>query len=217
MMAKISLSRPALVCFYGFPGSGKTYLARNLENTLQAARVSADRIRYELFKHPRYDQQENAIVSHLMNYMTDEFLAAGVSVIYDTNAARKLQRQRLRELAQKHNAHFLLVWLQTEPDYAFGRTQNRDKRTLDDRYSEVQTKSSFDKQSTLMQNPIDEDYLVVSGKHSFTTQKNAILTRLYNLGLISAATIQRAVAKPELMNLVPSLQTDETKRSISVF
>jgi len=219
-MAKISIFKPVLICLYGYPGSGKSYVARNLEDVLEAARVSADRIRHELFSRPRYDAQENAVVTHLMNYMAEEFLRAGVSVVYDTNAMRSGQRRHLRTLARKHHADHLLVWLQIDADNAFGRTQKRDRRTQDDKYSEDQTRASFEQQMSLMQNPgSDEDYLVVSGKHTFVTQKNAILNRLYQLGLVSADTIQGHVAKPELVNLVPNPQAgrvDFSRRNINI-
>jgi predicted kinase len=219
-MAKIALSKPTLICFYGFPGSGKSYVARNLENELQLARVSADRIRHELFRQPRYDTQENAIVAHLMNYMTEEFLGAGVSVAYDTNALRFGQRRKLRELARRFNGNYLLVWLQTDAENAFLRTQRRDRRTQDDKYSEEQTKASFEHQLSFMQNPgPDEDFLVVSGKHSFVTQKNAILNRLYQMGLVKARSVQSHVTKPELVNLVPNPhagRVDMTRRNINI-
>src|SRR5471030_2991838 len=117
-MDKIILSKPVLLILYGFPGSGKTYLGRQLAEYIQIAQVSADRIRSELFEHPRYDDQENAIVAHLMNYMTEEFLSAGVSVAYDTNAVRLSQRRQLRELAHQHRAIDLLVWLQIDAESA---------------------------------------------------------------------------------------------------
>src|SRR3972149_8663593 len=113
-MTKIHHLKPTIIYFYGFPGSGKSFVARNLEELLQVARVSADRIRHELFNHPRYDPQENAIVTHLMNYMTDEFLRSGVSVIYDANAARVAHRRGLRDLTRRHKASYLLVWIQID-------------------------------------------------------------------------------------------------------
>src|ERR1700712_4285273 len=100
-MAKIYPSKPFLLLFYGFPGAGKTYFARQFCDNVQAAHLQADRIRGELFEQPRYDKQENDVVTQLMNYMTEEFLSAGVSVAYDLNAMRAGQRKMLRELARK--------------------------------------------------------------------------------------------------------------------
>jgi len=218
-MSKIVLSKPTLVCLYGFPGSGKTYVARNLATEVQLAHVSSDRIRSELFQNPRYDAQENAIVTHLMDYMAEEFLSSGVSVVYDTNAMRAGQRLKLRDLARKHHADYLLIWLQIDIDSAFVRTQDRDRRTADDKYSEPQTRSSFDRQLAGMQNPQAEDYLVISGKHNFITQKSSIINRFYQMGLIASGTVQHSVAKPGLINLIPNPRAgrvDLSRRNITI-
>jgi predicted kinase len=218
-MTKIVLAKPVLVCLYGFPGSGKSYVARKLAESVQMAHVSADRIRSELFEHPRYDTQENAIVAHLMNYMSEEFLAAGVSVVYDTNAMRLAQRRNLRALARKHQADYTLVWLQIDMESAFSRTQNRDRRTSDDRFAQPQTRLSFDKQLAAMQNPQAEDYIVISGKHTFATQKSAIINRFYQLGLVGSGELQHAVAAPGLVNLVPNPhagRVDLSRRNITI-
>lgn len=218
-MSKLALSKPVIIFLYGFPGSGKSYLARNLAESIEMANVSADRLRNELFEHPRYDTQENAIINHLMNYMAEEFLSSGVSVVYDTNASRLATRRGLRELARKHKADHLLVWLQVDAESAYARTQNRDRRTSDDKYAEPQSRLSFDKQLAGMQHPKGEDYLVISGKHSFATQKSAIINRLFQIGLISSDTMQSNVAKPGLVNLVPNPhggRVDMTRRNITI-
>jgi predicted kinase len=218
-MTKIILTKPTLVCLYGYPGSGKSYLARNLAAEIQMAHVSSDRIRSELFQSPRYDPQENAIVTHLMDYMSEEFLASGVSAVYDSNALRVAQRRKLRELARQHKANYLLIWIQIDIDTAYMRTQDRDRRTADDKYAEPQTKNSFDRQTSGMQNPQGEDYLVVSGKHTFETQKNSVINRLYQMGLINSDIVQHSIAKPELINLVPNTpagRVDLTRRNITI-
>jgi predicted kinase len=218
-MPKIILNKPVLVCLYGYPGSGKSYVARSLAHEIQAANVNADRIRSELFQEPRYDAQENAIVTHLMDYMSEEFLAAGVTCIYDTNALRLSQRRKLRELARKHQAEYILIWIQIDLDTAFDRTQDRDRRTSDDKYAEPQTKSTFDRQVTGMQNPQAEDYLVISGKHNFSTQKNVIVNRFYQLGLIGSEAVQHSIAKPDLVNLIPNPhagRVDFSRRNITI-
>lgn len=218
-MPKIVLAKPTLICLYGYPGSGKSYVARSLAESIQLAHVSSDRIRSELFQNPRYDAQENAIVTHLMDYMSEEFLSAGVSMVYDTNALRSAQRRRLRELAKKHRASYLLIWIQIDIDSAFSRTQQRDRRTADDKYSEPQTHNTFDRQVAGMQNPEGEDYIVISGKHTFLTQKNSIINRLYQMGLIGTETVQHSVTKPELVNLVPNPhagRVDLSRRNITI-
>ncbi len=218
-MSKIQLSKPTIICLYGYPGSGKSYLARNLAEVIELANVSSDRVRSELFQSPRYDAQENAIVTHLMDYVSEEFLSAGVSIVYDTNALRVAQRRKLRDMARKHHAGYLLIWLQIDMDTAFIRTQQRDRRTSDDKFAEPQTRSTFERQLNGMQNPEGEDYLVISGKHTFDTQKNSILNRLYQTGIIKTDTVQHNVAKPELINLVPNPhggRVDLSRRNITI-
>lgn len=222
-MSKTVIDKPIIIALYGAPGSGKTFVGRNLANALQVAHLSADRLRSQLFANPRFDAQENSIVRHLMNYMTEQFLSAGLSVVYDTHLPSSAERRRLRELARKHKADYLLVWLQIDNDSAFTRTQNRDHRTADDRDAQEHTKETFDALVSAMQNPQAEDYVVISGKHAFATQKSAIISRLYKKGLVKSGIVQKTVTRPDLVNLIPSLGSDseieplENYRNISVY
>lgn len=195
-------------------------MARQLSEDIQAAHVQSDRIRFELFEHPRYDRQENQIVDHLMQYMTEEFLNAGISVIYDINAIRVTQRKDLRELARKHKADVLLLWLQIDQDSAFARVNKRDRRKTDDRYTATLDRSTFDQIASGMQNPqMTEDYIVISGKHTYTTQRNAVIKKLYDLGLISTGSAGSKLVKPQLVNLVPNPaagRVDPSRRNINI-
>jgi len=218
-MNKMVLSKPTLIMLYGFPGAGKTHFARQLSEAISIAHVNGDRIRYELFDKPRYDKQENDVVTHLMQYMAEEFLQAGVSVIYDTNAMRLGQRRALRDAARKVHAHPLLIWLQIDPESAKVRISGRDRRKSDDRYADPNDKVDFEANTKQMQNPHNEDYIVISGKHTFNTQKGAVLKRLYELGLISSDSATTKVIKPGLVNLVPNAQAgrvDMTRRNIVI-
>lgn len=219
-MSKLALTHPTLVMLYGYPGSGKTFLARQLCDDLQAAHVQGERIRYELFEQPRYDRQENEIVSHLMDYMTEEFLNAGISVIYDVNAMRVNQRRELRDLARKSKAQSVLVWLQIDIESAYLRNAKRDRRKADDKYSLALPRNVFDNILGGMQNPMPtEDYIVISGKHTYQTQRSTFIKKLYDLGLLKANNANDKMVRPELVNLVPNPlagRVDQTRRNISI-
>ncbi len=220
MSSKISPTHPLLVLLYGFPGAGKTHFARQLSELIGAAHVQGDRIRSELFEEPRHDKQENEVVNHLMEYMTHEFLQAGISVIYDINALRFAERRALRDMARKVKAKPLLVWLQIDADSAFVRLSQRDRRKADDKYATGYTRDSFRDYASHMQHPTEaEDYLVISGKHTFNTQKGAVVKRLYELGLLRSDSVSSAVVKPGLVNLVPNPaagRVDLSRRNIMI-
>jgi predicted kinase len=204
-MLKITPTKPLLILLYGFPGAGKTYIARQLCEQVQAAHVQGDRIRSELFDQPRYDQEENAVVNQLMDYMAEEFLSAGLSVVYDVNAMRFAQRHALREMARKHKAQPMLVWLQIDPESAYMRIAKRDRRRIDDKYAASIDRASFENIASGMQNPRNvEDYMVISGKHVFPTQFGAIIKRMHELGIVQSDQLSSKVVKPGMVNLVPS-------------
>ena len=219
-MAKILPNKPFIILLYGYPGSGKSYFARQLCETIQAAHVQGDRIRGELFESPRYDKQENDVVAQIMEYMTEEFLSAGVSVVYDTNSMRASQRQSLRTLARKSHAQPLLVWLQIDSESAFSRSLKRDRRRADDKYAAQWDRSSFEKILGYMQNPgLAEDYAVISGKHLYSTQQSAVVGKLRELGVLSVDGANSHTVKPGMVNLVPNNpngRVDMTRRNITI-
>lgn len=220
VMAKIAPKKPLLILLYGFPGAGKTFFARQLSEYFEAAHLQGDRIRSELFENPRYDQKESAIVSQLMDYMTGEFLNAGLSVIYDASVYRAVQRRALRDLARRARASTLLVWLQIDIESAFARGARRDRRKADDRYSAQLDRTTFNEIIGHMQNPAAaENYVVISGKHTFKTQLNSVIRRLHDMGAIDAEAAAAHVAKPGMVNLVPNAnggRVDLSRRSVTI-
>jgi predicted kinase len=218
-MQKLVPNKPLLVLLYGFSGSGKTYFARQLCDHLQAAHVHGDRIRSELFEQPRYDREENEVISHLMDYMTGEFLQAGMSVIYDTNAMRLSHRRQLRDLARKSGAQPILIWQQIDIESAFQRASKRDRRRGDDKYSPATDRPTFDRIAAGMQNPQNEEYIVISGKHVFGTQLSALVKRLREIGLVTITESNTRLVKPGLVNLIPNPtagRVDMARRNIVI-
>jgi len=219
-MGKLQLNKPTLILLYGFPGAGKTFFSRQLCEDISAAHVQGDRIRYELFDQPRYDKQENEIVSHLMEYMAEEFLNAGISVVYDMNGARLSQRRALRDMARKAKAQPILIWMQVDIESAFARVAKRDRRKADDRYAMPLDRTTFESLAYQMQNPgLAEDFMVISGKHTYQTQRSAVMKKLFDMGLITPDAANAKLVKPGLVNLVPNPmagRVDQSRRNIVI-
>ncbi len=219
-MAKLIPAKPFILMLYGFPGAGKTYFARQFCENVQAAHVQADRIRTELFEQPRHDKREDDIVRQLTDYMAEEFLGVGVSVVYDTNVLRAAQRQELRNMARRSHAQPLLVWFQMDADTAFGRNQKRDRRRADDKYASSWDRTSFEDHVGHMQNPGPaEDYVVISGKHLYNMQQSAVVGKLRKLGVLTSDEANSKVIKPGMVNLVPTGnrgRVDMTRRNIAI-
>ncbi len=220
-MHKSRLSRPVVIYMYGLPGAGKTFVARQLAESLGMAHLSSERIRYELFEEPRHDKAEHQVLCNLMNLMTEQFLEAGVGVVYDMSVSRLTDRRALRDLARSHKAEELMIWIQIDPDTAFSRTQTRDRRKADDRFAAVLDQHTFESYMRAMQNPQNENYLVISGKHLFNSQKTAIMRRLSEMGVVTAASLETKIAKPEMVNLVSRAQAqagrvDYSRRNIII-
>ncbi len=217
-MSKLSPNKPFLIVYYGYPGSGRTYFSRQFAEDVQVAHLQSDRIRAELFEKPRYDKQENAITRQLINYMTEEFLSAGLSVIYDADVLTNAQRTILKNIALKYSAEFVLIWLQIDENTSFDRVAKRDKRKQDDKYAPKWDRTTFEAIIKQMQNPTNlKDTIVISGKHLYHTQRNAVLSGLRNKNIIDS-TDTLGMAKPGMVNLIPKVQgrVDLSRRNIFI-
>lgn len=202
-MAKPKLTQPVFIMLYGFPGAGKTFFARQFSEYLGIAHLSSDRLRHEIFAEPKYSKQEDAVVDAIMLLMAEEFLRAGVSVIYDKNVPNLAKRRALRDLCRKYNVESQLAWLQIDPDTALNRSENRDRRKADDKYNYDLDTATFERLAGQMRNPDPtEDYVVISGKHTFNAQRDMVLKKLSNRGLIGTDTLHQGIPKPGMVNLV---------------
>lgn len=202
---RIQPVQPVLVLLYGFPGAGKTYFARQFCEAFQAAHLEQDRIRYELFQQPRYTKQENNALSRIIEYMTNEFLTAGISVVLDMNSMRISQRRSYRELARRHKAATLVVWFQIDADTSFIRNQKRDRRKHDDRFAVGYDVEAFKQLAAYMQHPEPtEDFAVISGKHSFAGQLSTVMKKLADMQIVKVSHAAPKMIRPDLVNLVPT-------------
>jgi len=119
------MSRPKLYLFIGYPGSGKTSVAKLIKEATGAVHLWADHERLDMFGVPTHSKAESSKLYEHLNHLTDQLLSEGKSVIFDTNFNFYNDRQYLREIADSHGAETIIVWVNTPKELA-------KKRAVDD-------------------------------------------------------------------------------------
>ncbi len=80
------LQQPLMFILVGLPGSGKTYLTRQLAQKLRINSISAEQIRYTILDQPSLQKAEERLVRRIALFLVEELLKAGLAVICDLPA-----------------------------------------------------------------------------------------------------------------------------------
>lgn len=107
----MTMARPKLYLFIGYPGAGKTAVSKIIAEKAGAVHLWADVERHKLFKRPTHTETESIELYNRLNRQAGELLAAGKSVIFDTNFNFFADRQKLRDIAAQHSAETVLIWV----------------------------------------------------------------------------------------------------------
>lgn len=176
MHKTLSIAKPLIILLVGLPGSGKSYFAKQFAQTFNVPLASADDIRQELFASPQFTSDENQIVSRVQNIMIGEFLKTKGSILVDGNCNSKQERLAAEKLAKDNSYELLVVWVQTSPDVAKSRAiKSADKPTKHTAISD----SAFNRLKKTFNPPSPtENYVVISGMHTYTTQARSVLRKL---------------------------------------
>lgn len=115
-------ARLIIVC--GLPGSGKTTLAKCLEESLRAVRLSPDEW-MDALSINLYDEESRTRIEALQWKFGQELLKLGLAVIIEWGTWGKSERDTLREGARKLGAAVELHYLSAPPEVLFERIQRR--------------------------------------------------------------------------------------------
>jgi predicted kinase len=175
-MKSLSLSQPLVIMIVGKPGAGKSFFASQFGEMFGAPMVSVDKIQYLFGVESPYAAEVQAAITRIAAYQIEELLKAKKTILIDGGCSAKTERLRLTQAAKKAGYTTLTVWMQTDDATC---KQRATKRRAEDLYNVSLSLEQFEAQAKRFTAPTArEDYVVVSGRHTFSTQAKTVLRRL---------------------------------------
>jgi predicted kinase len=156
------MAKPKLYLLVGYPGAGKTTLSRLIAERTGAVHIWADAERHKLFGQATHSQAESIKLYDYLNQQAEKLLAAGHSVVFDTNFNFRSDRDLLRDIAARHGAEAVVIWITIPKEEAKKRAVNK----IDSRngYQIAMTDKQFDAITAKLEPPArDENVIKIDG------------------------------------------------------
>jgi predicted kinase len=167
---------PILYLFVGYPGAGKTTVANYICESTGAFHIWADRERHNMFPNPTHSAEESLELYRQLNDVTQEMLASGSSVVFDTNFNFRKDRDHLRAIAAEAGATVCLIWMKTDETIARERALHNDHAERNG-YSDTMTAETFERIVGHLEPPTDDEHPVVF--NGVDLDKAKVLTNLH--------------------------------------
>ena len=151
------MSKPFLYIFVGYPGAGKTTIAKIIHEETGAVHLWADRERQKMFGYPSHSQDESRQLYKALNIRAEDLLKDGKSVIFDTNFNYRRDRDLMRSIADRYGAKTVLVWVSTPRPIAKDRALHHTHRDRNG-YLVSMSESEFDHLSDHLEEPEDDEH-----------------------------------------------------------
>jgi len=157
----------------GIPGAGKTSIAEHIAAITRAVHINSDQFRKRMFDNPEtISETEHGQIYAMLDYVTEQILASGKSVIYDANINQYIHRREKYAICQKTGARPQLIWVKTDINVARRRATREAKLHPTHRPFGNMSQATFDRLVKQVQQPRPGEKAVeISGD---TIQKSAI-------------------------------------------
>lgn len=143
----------------GFPGAGKTTVASYICELTGAIHIWADRERKKMFGQPTHSREESHQLYQHLNAVAGKHLAAGHSVVFDTNFNFRKDRQALRDIAARHGADTVVVWLTTPKQVAHKRATSESHGQQTRLFGNMHP-TDFERMANNLEAPSDDEHPV---------------------------------------------------------
>lgn len=165
-MKQLTPASPHVIVMVGVPGAGKSTFATSFAKTFSAPFINKTFIERE------YDIDSKS-ASAIARGFLEELLKTNKTIILESQANKRSERASLVKNIKSSGYIPLVVWVQTDVAEA--------KRRATKKYPSGSglTPEEFEKAVSNFQPPTDkETVVVISGKHTYTTQLKAVLRHL---------------------------------------
>lgn len=175
------MQRPLIVLFPSVPGSGKTTFAKQLAKKLDGVVLSSDAVRLSMWgsreevdRHRQGDEARlysNQLVFGALTYAARQILSAGHSVLYDSVATYRHERQEKYDMAAEIGADVVLVDIKVPREVALQRMQQREATHDQRQFHEEKAIGVLDHFTEVIEAPTDDEKVIyLDGQASFDEQ-----------------------------------------------
>ncbi len=165
-MKPLTPASPHAIIMVGIPGAGKSAFAERFADTFQAPILNRTKLKKELLLD---DEQSDTLVDAILA----EYLKTNRTIVIEGGVNRKTNRATLSKVLHKAGYKPLIVWVQTDANEAHRRATKKYPK------GSGLTSDEFEVSLKEFQAPVDlERAVVISGKHTYTTQVKVVLKQL---------------------------------------
>ena len=119
--------KPFFIVISGLPGTGKSFVGRELSLKLPVVHVESDSCRKLLFEKPKYSGNESNYLFRAIRNVIASLLSKRIPVILDATNLSERNREALNRIAKNQKVKFILAHISAPAEIVKKRLQAREK------------------------------------------------------------------------------------------